>query len=266
MLIRDGPGRAGIVPSAGRSPPRPAGQPPGLVGSRGGTSGRRGASVRHPLPVAWIGFALRICPPVRATAHTTTAFTHIPHALQVWLCSAHLPSGRATPHTTTAFAHIPQALHVWVRFAHSPSGRAKLGSFCAFHSPAGPHPMRGLPLPIYPCPPKFGFVLRIRPPAGRNWVRFARFAAGRQPPARNWLRFAHLPRVPRPCGPTGPQGANSKHESRNMSLRGAQGRPFPPPLFGLQTSHFKLLSLSLPRDVCSRLCRKKWFSAPSRTS
>jgi hypothetical protein len=45
-------------------------------------------------------------------------------------------AGIATAHTTTAFAHIPQSPQVWLRFAHFPPsavpGRAKLGSFCAF--------------------------------------------------------------------------------------------------------------------------------------
>jgi hypothetical protein len=71
----------------------------------------------------------------------------------------------------------------WVRFARSASGagprRGELGSFCTFHSPAGPRPKRQTPLPTYPTPPKFGFVLhgflRHRPWAGANWVRFARF-------------------------------------------------------------------------------------------
>jgi hypothetical protein len=79
---------------------------------------------------------------------------------------------------------------------------SKLGSFCAFHSPAEPQPTRQPPLPTYPIPPKFGFVLhdslRETPAPGRNWVRFAQSLFGR---------------APRPAGPRPFPGARAKFGS-----------------------------------------------------
>jgi hypothetical protein len=80
------------------------------------------------------------------------------------------------------FARLPASLRPSVRLAHR-----ELGSFCTFHSPAEPRPTRQSLLPTHPNPPKFGFVshnfLRHPPPAGPNWVRFARFTprAGSRP-------------------------------------------------------------------------------------
>jgi hypothetical protein len=71
----------------------------------------------------------------------------------------------------TPFAQFPPS---------GPSGRAKLGSFRTFRSPADPGPTRQRHLPTYPCLPTLCFIshnfLRQAPPAGRNLVRFARFA------------------------------------------------------------------------------------------
>jgi hypothetical protein len=67
--------------------------------------------------------------------------------------------------------------------------------------PAKARPTRQLLLSIYPSLTRFGFVLhnslRHPPPAGRNWVRFARLLrvpAALVPPgsAGNWVRFARF--------------------------------------------------------------------------
>jgi hypothetical protein len=103
---------------------------------------------------------------------------------------------------------------------------SKLGSFCAFHSPAEPQPTRQPPLPTYPIPPKFGFVLhdslRETPAPGRNWVRFAQSLFGR---------------APRPAGPRPFPGARAKLGSFCTITFGGgarpegrgQGRPAPTP-------------------------------------
>jgi hypothetical protein len=125
----------------------------------------------------------------------------------------------------------------------------KFGSFCTFHSPAEPRPTRGLSLPTYPSPSKFGFVLhnflRHWPSACPNWVRFVRFTPRARPrPTRhplpiypspskfgfvlriyrpagpNWVRFAHFASGARPH----PVPSNPQSPIRNMSLRGAERR------------------------------------------
>jgi hypothetical protein len=99
-------------------------------------------------------------------------------------------------------AHVPSDLPL--ETSNWKLGTSKLGSFCTFRSPAGPRPTRQPPLPTYPSHPKFGFVLhnasRQPPPAGPNWVRFARLASswvGRPRPTssaagRDWVRFARF--------------------------------------------------------------------------
>jgi hypothetical protein len=114
-------------------------------------------------------------------AHTATAFAHIPQSLQVWLRFAQsapspAPAGaKLGSFCTSCLRRPPQAgvFQSTIRNRQSailgPPG-PKLGSFCTFHSPAEPRPTRQPPLPIYPSPPKFGFVLhsllRHPPPAG----------------------------------------------------------------------------------------------------
>jgi hypothetical protein len=142
----------------------------------------------------------------------------------------------------------PAPLVGWAVPTIFPGG--KLGSFCAFclrraparrnwvrfarFTPRGePRLARRPPLPTYPSPPKFGFVLhnfhRQPHPAGRNWVRFARFllsiAAGRE---KLGSFCAFDLRRPRPAGVFQPQSP----------IRGG-GAPGPSCLT-LDTSNLKL--------------------------
>jgi hypothetical protein len=135
-----------------------------------------------------------------------------------WVRFAHQPSGRAElgSFCTTAFGGDPRAegrgrtarprRPNWVRFARLspvPAGgvfqsaihnhqSAILGprppNWLRFaHFTPRPSHARQRPLPTYPSPSKFGFVLhdllRQPPPAGTNWVRFAhqRLASARYP-------------------------------------------------------------------------------------
>jgi hypothetical protein len=109
-----------------------------------------------------------------------------------------MPAATGKPSDSSFVSHICPA-----SLGPRPHAR-KVGSFCTFHCSSEPRPTRRPPLPAYPNPPKFGFVLRIHHPAGPNWVRFAHFAPGgitshmtavaqmSQSP-QVWLCFAHSP-------------------------------------------------------------------------
>jgi hypothetical protein len=79
----------------------------------------------------------------------------------------------------------------------------KLGSFCTFHSPAEPRPTRGLSLPTYPSPSKFGFVSHFLPPAHASGRRKIGFVLDPSPVCSNAVRrsFAACPSRPRSGGP-----------------------------------------------------------------
>jgi hypothetical protein len=127
-------------------------------------------------PGPQIGFVLHISPPASAPAGRN------------WVRSARFASGVPRPRVklgsfcTFCLRHSParglfqSAIRNHQSAIEGPPA-PKLGSFCTFHSPADPRPTRR-PLPTYPSPPKFGFVLhnllRRPPPAGPNWVRFTR--------------------------------------------------------------------------------------------
>jgi hypothetical protein len=151
----------------------------------------RGTTADHQMPIRnrEIGFVLRIYPPAGPN----------------WVRFARFAlRGRDARPNWVRFARS-----AWrVRGGEAQSGRPaaslppihnrEIGFVLHVSLPTEPRPTRGQPLPIYPSPSKFGFVLRgflllllrrgeigfvshIYPPAGPNWVRFAHFASGARP-------------------------------------------------------------------------------------
>jgi hypothetical protein len=134
--------------------------------------------LRRPPAAGPIGFVLH----VSALRRSGVPARLLARMAEIWFCSAHLPSARAKLGSFCAFclrpSHRPSDNGL---FPHTPvhpslasfctipfvsrSGGAELGSFCAFALQSG----------------QIGFVLRIHPAAGPNWVRFAHFASGVRP-------------------------------------------------------------------------------------
>jgi hypothetical protein len=143
-----------------------------------------------------------------------------------WVRFARFTPGSGHTPYAEPFAHILQSLQVWLRFAQFPPSAAPAGrNWVRFGQ--SPSDWNGGIMGIRPGgrPSGIGFVLRICPSAGPNWVRSARFeprigfvlhdraragprrqAAGqasrrksvRSPQSRSWVRFAHLTPGARP--------------------------------------------------------------------
>jgi hypothetical protein len=127
-----------------------------------------------------IGFVLHVSLPGHATPHTTTALPTYPIPPKFGFVLHNLLRRR-----------LPEGQNL-VRFAQSlsagasrpglpapiPGRSARIGFVSHVSLPDhAPHDSRRCP--TYPSRPKFGFVLHNllcrSPPAGQNWVRFARF-------------------------------------------------------------------------------------------
>jgi hypothetical protein len=135
----------------------------------------------------------------------------LPRGPRLGLFCAFTPRPSHNPHDNRLCPHTPVHPSLALSCTLSTGGRLRLAQigFVSHVSPrAEPRTTRRRYLPIYPSPPRFGFVLRgfrRRPPAPRpNWVRFARFPLGpRQAPhdglayiprsPQVWLCSAHLP-------------------------------------------------------------------------